>query len=239
MNDSTLACAWRLVRQAKKIVWNVALLADSDPLDPSAEGSLWLNQATISFEVLAPWVETHARPLEGIMDRECRILRPSLALTPVLIYSVANQWAMGQSAVSRTKQCAHAGGRIELPSGSIGATWVNPRNGPQLFYNTFHNQTSVLQTFSQEVRGEVLSSFDGTLALGAACVRVGTSVMVSLSRAFPVSIPPGSSVTMTAYANMMNRSIEIMNTCGACHEVISVKNNWVTSARGINEYFKK
>jgi hypothetical protein len=35
--------------------------------------------------------------------------------------------------------CRHDGGTHGLPSGSVGAAWVHPRDGEQLFHNTFVN----------------------------------------------------------------------------------------------------
>lgn len=173
------------------------------------------------------------------MDRKTWIIKISINFAFLVLATTTGQRALGQSVAQGAKKCIHSGKRVEIPSGSVGENWVSPRNGPQLFHNSFHNQTSVIQTYSQEVRGEVTSSFDGSLTLSAACARVGASVVVSLSRVYPVNVPPRSSVTMTAYANMMSRSIEMMSTCNACHEVLNVKSNWVTSARGINEYFSK
>lgn len=123
------------------------------------------------------------------------------------------------------------------PSGGIGLDWVNPHNGIQLFYNTFTNNSSVQQSFSQTVSGTVRCTYEGSLTISVACAKVGVDVEVKVSREYPVSIPPHSQLTMTANANMMNRSIEMLVVCSNCSSVLSTYNNWVSAARGINEYF--
>jgi hypothetical protein len=152
---------------------------------------------------------------------------------------------MGTTSLAPRSQakCPHSDGRVNLPSGSIGASWINPRRGPQFFCHTFHNQSSVLQTFTQSVEGEFKCTFEASmllsLSLSQACAKVGTEVVVRMTRSFPVNIPPHSNLVVAAYANLMQRSIEMLTTCRDCHEVLSVQNGWVTAMRGISEYFQK
>lgn len=126
-----------------------------------------------------------------------------------------------------------------MPSGSIGLDWIYPHNGIQLFYNVFTNNSTLQQSFSQNVSGSVRCTYEGSLTLSVACAKVGVDVEVKVSRDFPISIPPRSRMVMSAYANMMDRSIEMLVVCSNCGSVLSTYNNWVSAARGINEYFEQ
>jgi hypothetical protein len=115
---------------------------------------------------------------------------------------------------------------------------VHPRDGEQLFHNTFVNETSAAQSFAQEVTGEIRSTFDGSLSLSVACAAVGVGVVVGVRRTFPVNIPPHSQVTMVAFANLMDRSVEVLTVCDRCREVLAADDRWVTAARGVNGQFR-
>ncbi len=134
-------------------------------------------------------------------------------------------------------KCRHLR-RRDYVLGPVGPSWVNPRDGDLLFYNTFVNATAVAQSFSQEVEGSIRSYYDGCVNFQAACVKAGVEVIVKLKQIFPLSIPAHSSLTMTAYANLMDRPLELFYCCGDCQEVLSVLDTRVTAARGINEKFE-
>jgi len=54
---------------------------------------------------------------------------------------------------------------------------------------------------------------------------------------YNVAVPARSEITMRANANMMDRSLGMLVRCVKCKNVLSVYNNTITSAVGINEYF--
>lgn len=133
--------------------------------------------------------------------------------------------------------CTHARVRFQ-PSGSVGFTWVNPRQGEQIFYCAFTNKTHLDQSFTQEVRRSITSTFDGSLNLEVACAKVGVSVQEEVKQTFPVQVPAHGRVTLTAFAVLMDRGIEMMTVCNACNEVLAAKFNWVTAGRGVNGTFE-
>lgn len=142
----------------------------------------------------------------------------------------------GQPSDAADYGCEHAL-IFYMPSGGIGLDWISPHDGIQLFYNIFTNNSNVQQSFSQTVSGTVRCTYEGSLTLSVACAKVGVDVEVKVSREYPVNIPPHSKLVMSANANMMNRSIEMLVVCSSCGSVLSTYNNWVSAARGINEYF--
>lgn len=133
-------------------------------------------------------------------------------------------------------RCTHNGRREYVPGVATGC-WTNPRDGQLLFHNRFTNGTEAMQSYSAMVTGSVSSAVEGSIGLWEACAKVGTSTVVSLSQTYPVNVPPRSTVTMRAFANMMTSSFEVLETCGSCREVLAVGRAHVHAARGIHEYF--
>lgn len=133
--------------------------------------------------------------------------------------------------------CSHPIFRYDIPATYIPSGWFNSRNGAQLFFNTFVNNTSVEQNFSQEVEGSIQTTYEGSVQISVVCAKIGIEKIQKVKKVFPVRIPANSKVEVQAFANIMDCEVEEMKVCDYCYEVLDAYRKKVAGARGINEYF--
>ena len=143
----------------------------------------------------------------------------------------------GSAPAGNPTGCRHLRLRFQAAPDEL-PDWGNAHNGDLLQSSSLVNRTSLVQSYTREVKATVKSTVEGSLSLSLACAKVQVAVEAEVKDTFPIAVPPRSTVSFSAFSKLQDRPLNVLKVCATCNEVLAVEPGKVHAAFGVNARYE-